>query len=155
MQLSLTCLRIAAAALAVLALGAGITIQASPAAADDDSSLHGRGNTVSIGAVLPATGKAITIVVTYSCAPSSELYLSVVWRLADARDAHVRSPRGVGTVYHPGLTCDGQKHDVQVTVPVLLDDSLPFGTGDPVRVTVQLSNPEGAPYARTERVTTL
>jgi hypothetical protein len=41
-------------------------------------------------------------------------------------------------------------------VPVLLpNDSLPFGKGDPVQVTTQLSNLEGAPYAKTVKISTL
>jgi hypothetical protein len=149
--------RLAASALVVLAVGAGAVATAAPAMAGDGSTIFGKDNTVAIGSVTLAPNKAIAVNVTYSCDPSGDkLSLDVMWRLADERDSNVRSPRGVATVQHSALTCDSTKHDVRVTVPVLLpNDSLPFGKGDPVQVTTQLSNLEGVPYAKTEKVSTL
>ncbi|MFI6493785.1 hypothetical protein [Streptomyces sp. NPDC050564] len=149
--------RLTATALGLLAVGAGAVATAAPAMAGDGSTIFGKDNTVAIGTVALAPNKAIAVDVTYSCDPTGDkLSLDVMWRLSDKRDSDVRSPRGVATVQHSALTCDANKHDVRVTVPVLLpDDSLPFGKGDPVQVTTQLSNLEGAPYAKTVKISTL
>ncbi|GHH76703.1 hypothetical protein GCM10018793_23050 [Streptomyces sulfonofaciens] len=157
MQSSRVRQRFAATALLALAVGAGAVTTAAPAVAGDGSTIFGKDNTVAIGDVALAPDKAVSVDVTYSCdATGDPLHLGVTWRLADERDSDIRSPRGVATVQHSALTCDANKHGIQVTVPVLLpEDSLPFGVGDPVEVMAQLANPEGAPYAKIEKVSTL
>lgn len=144
--------RLAATALAAVALSTGAVATATPAVARDDYPEFGNYNVI-IGNVALAPDKAITVDVTYVCEPTPELYMGVRWRLADGRDSQLNSPRGVATVH--GLTCDEQAHVIQVTVPVLDPDSLPFGKGDPVLVETDLNNIEGLPYASTRKVSTL
>ncbi|RPK71189.1 hypothetical protein EES45_34975 [Streptomyces sp. ADI97-07] len=152
--------RVSVVAVTALLAGAGTLAAAPPALAGDDSTIFGKDNTVTVGEAtyFPATTQnrdGITAYVTYSCDPAPTLYLGIAWRLADERDSQINSPRGVATVQPSQLTCDGQKHTVAITARTLLGNHLPFGEGDPVKVTASVSNFEGAPYAQRVVVTTL
>ncbi|MFG2926926.1 hypothetical protein ACGFYA_36240 [Streptomyces sp. NPDC048305] len=147
-----------ASASALLAV-AGTLAGASPALAGDDSTIFGKDNTVAVGAVryAPATAQdedGITVDLTYSCDPTPTLSLGYAWRLADERDTQIESPRGVGQLHSSELTCDGKKRTVSITARTW-GDHLPFGEGDPVKITAIVDNFEGAPYAQRVVVTTI
>ncbi|MET9290792.1 hypothetical protein [Streptomyces sp. NPDC003077] len=151
---SLRLRHLATTAFAALAISTSAVATAAPASAAQTIRPGLDNNNVIIRNVtLAEPNKAIAVEVTYICEPSPKLSLGITWRLADERDSQLNSPRGVLSPY--AITCDEQAHDARVIVPKLWGDSLPFGKGDPVLTTAQLSNFEGLPYAETRRVSTL
>lgn len=151
--------RVPLVAISALLAVAGTLAGAPPALAGDDSTIFGKDNTVAVGDVryAPATAQdedGITVDLTYSCDPTPTLYLGYAWRLADERDTEIDSPRGVGQMQPSELTCDRKKHTVAITARTW-GDHLPFGEGDPVKITAIVDNREGAPYAQRVVVTTI